>query len=251
MPVQHVNFYESLKEAQMRLNQTIVMYDNEPYFVICIDNHKSDGIFRVYMEPLGSPRGLTFSSSPYSANHPGIDMDHFLDTYKDKTPIIRKQLNSPLFNKFRPFPLGMCDSNGSTYYCERAPVRGTYQGLNRDMLNSKLISLDTSKGGPGRYGPEMYSEDFRKTILGQYMSAQDALSHLVSNKVKNQSLSFHREFCFIKGPVGTLFLAYKTEVVGNVVNRDFSQLNLVKKYFYTQEVINELGVFDKIVIADQ
>lgn len=250
MTVQHTNFYETLKEAQMRLQNTIVLYDNEPYFVICIDNHNSDGIFRIYMEPLGHLDGLSYGNCPYGGSHPGPAMDEFLQANKN-TRIVRKHLNSPLFAKFRPFPLGMCDTNGVTYYCERAPVRATYQGLNRDMVNSALVTLD-AVSRKTRYGgsPEIWSKDFYNTIKGLYMSPQEALGHLTSGKVKNVSLSFHRLFCFIRGPVNTTFLSYKGEIVGVLPNNDLTQLNLIKKYFYTQEVITELGVFEKICIAD-
>ena len=50
----HPNFYENLKEAQMRLLRTVVTYDNEPYYVGAITNHMKDGIFRVYLLPLAT-----------------------------------------------------------------------------------------------------------------------------------------------------------------------------------------------------
>jgi hypothetical protein len=44
--------------------------------------------------------------------------------------ILRKQMNSPLFNKFRPYPLGMCNTKGQrAYYLERQPNRKTEQGF--------------------------------------------------------------------------------------------------------------------------
>ena len=54
----HKNFYETIKEARMRLAQTVVMYDGEPYYVLALDNHKSDGIFRVYLDKLGQKGGM-------------------------------------------------------------------------------------------------------------------------------------------------------------------------------------------------
>jgi hypothetical protein len=57
-------------------------------------------------------------------------------------PIIRKTMNSPKFNKFRPFPLGMCNSNGRCYFLERQPLRPKVeQGLIRSMVTEKQITL--------------------------------------------------------------------------------------------------------------
>ncbi len=48
----HPNFYENLAEAQMRLVNTVVLYDGEPYMVLTIAAHAPDGIFRVYLDPI-------------------------------------------------------------------------------------------------------------------------------------------------------------------------------------------------------
>ena len=46
------NFYENLSEANKRLHGTVVLYDGHPYYILAISNHFTDGIMRVYMEPL-------------------------------------------------------------------------------------------------------------------------------------------------------------------------------------------------------
>src|SRR3546814_20877703 len=66
----------------------------------------------------------------------GKRMDNFLKDNPD-CGIIRKNMDSPLFNRFRPFPLGMCNLNGETYFLCRSPTRNTQQG---DRKSTRLNS---------------------------------------------------------------------------------------------------------------
>jgi hypothetical protein len=49
----HPNTFETVKEAMMRLRRTVVVYDGQPFVVLCITNHKADGIFRIYLQATG------------------------------------------------------------------------------------------------------------------------------------------------------------------------------------------------------
>src|SRR3546814_12211748 len=130
----------------MRLVNTVVMYDNRPYYVLCSTDHKKDGIFRMYLDELYTERGAAISRIPgipyeYNDGTPqhierGKRMDNFLKDNPD-CGIIRKNMDSPLFNRFRPFPLGMCNLNGETYFLCRSPTRNTQQG---DRKSTRLNS---------------------------------------------------------------------------------------------------------------
>jgi hypothetical protein len=50
MMQEHVNFYENIKEARMRLKGTIVLYEGIPYRVLAIADHKGP-VFRIYLNP--------------------------------------------------------------------------------------------------------------------------------------------------------------------------------------------------------
>src|SRR3546814_4953080 len=74
-------------------------------------DHKKDGVFRIYMDKAGNEHGFAFQREqvPYEAssswNVTATVMDDWLEKNPDKG-VIRKMMNSPKFNQFKPFPLG-------------------------------------------------------------------------------------------------------------------------------------------------
>lgn len=254
---QHRNFYETVKEAQMRLRGTIVMYDKEPYTVIQITNHKADGIFRIYLFPLGEVQARahwpSFALDNYHAesNELGKALDNFIterEQTKDGCKVLRKQMDSPLFNKYRPFPLGMCNIGARTYYVERQPARRTEQGLTKNMLNEVQIGLNTGSELARRAtGVDVTSMAFRQCILGEHPDAQTCLKNLLSGEFENEAVAFNREFALVKGPLDMIFLAYKADIVGTLPNLDFSVVRLGKNFKHCKEVTEGLRLFTRIV----
>lgn len=249
------NFYESLNEANIRLQHTVVLYDGKPYYVLCITDHKSDGIFRMYLDAIGNPDGMAMQRTPIPYEwydepgelSKGEKMDEWLENHKDYG-VIRKHINSPLFNKFRPFPLGMCNNRGRVVYIERSPVRNTQQGLTANMLMyHDITSTGPSPGklprvnGPIFTGFEMFS-----TIMGNYPNPDECVKNLSDPDVANEGMAFSREFAIMRGPVGLLFLAYKSDIVGYMPNGDFSRVTIAPKFRHTKEVIEELKLFQDI-----
>lgn len=257
MSKSYPNFYENLKEAQMRLQQTVVLYDGSPYYVLAIDDHKSDGIFRIYMDDIGHPQGVAISrglSIPFDCMVPdgttrGAMMDTWLEANPDKG-VIRKQLNSPLFNKFRPFPLGMMNTKYSTLYVERQPQRHTQQGLTSSMLVAHPINLDAPEPTPvkSKYGVELLSATFRSCVVGQYPSMEDCIQNLKDTKIANRSAAFHRQFALVRGPLETLFLAYKSDIIGVLPNKDKSVLHVGKNFHHLKEIVEEALPFGQIIL---
>lgn len=251
----HVNFYENLNEAIIRLRNTIVMYDGLPYFVVAITDHKPDHILRIYLEPVGVDEHVTrvypsdiIGSVPAAHDTLGPSLDTWMDTHPT-TKIIRKQMNSPLFNKYRPFPLGMCNSGTKVIYVERQPTRKTEQGLTRNMVVENRIELNPSSGMKMISAPYVntMSKAFLACILGDHPKAADCVAALQSEEYANEGLAFDREFAFIKGPVGLLFLAYKTDIIGVLPKGDLSILKLDPKANHTREVAQKLSLFGKII----
>lgn len=249
----HVNFYENLKEAQMRLSGTIVLYDKLPYTVVAICSHNADGIFRIYLDPVGRDpsiphiypmeiMGNTNSENPTL----GLKLDAWL-SQNPATGIIRKQMNSPLFDKYRPFPLGMCNINQHVYYVERQPTRKTEQGLTPNMLTETRLELMSSQPSLGRDCRAFHSPNFLSCITGKHPPAQDCLTALQSEEYANEGLAFHREFALLKGPISLVFLAYKNDVVGVLPKGDFSYLKLDPKFIHVKEAVDKLSLFDKII----
>lgn len=247
------NFFETKKEAEMRLRGTVVVYDGYPYYVLGIGDHKSDGIFRIYLDPLSS-NNMTINNFPgipsYDMVPLGSSLGDMFDKFMEKNPkapLIRKMMNSPKFNKFRPFPLGMCNMDNTVYYIERQPTRKTEQGLTHQMLSIQPIHLSTKGGKPMSSSYfNMHGDDFKACIMGDYPAAYACLAALKNPKIDNDAAAFHREFAFVRGPLDTLYLAYRDNVIGILPNNDMSEVKIGKDYTYAREVVEGLGLFSNI-----
>lgn len=252
----HTNFFETIKEARMRLNHTVVMYDGEPCFVLGISNHKADGIFRIYLDPLNVEGGPSYVKTPgipfnWMDEGPGATigdkMDAWLETETGKNShVMRKMMNSPHFNRFRPFPLGNVNRDGDVIYMERTPVRNMQQGLESKMLMCAYPtdfsrSDNRLKGGRGIYN--LYDPALVKMYLNEYPSFDKCITSLKDRNCLNLGAAFHRYFALVRGPLDTMFLAYKGDVVGVLPKRDKTLLEIDKKFAHTKEACEELKVF--------
>lgn len=246
---EHVNFYENIAEANMRLRNTVVMYDGEPHYVFAITGHNKDGIFRVYMLSLTDTASKN-AMPPEVGNY--VQGQNELGTFLDKAmaaypKIVRKQMNSPMFSKFRPFPLGMCNYKAEAYYLERQPVRPkTEQGLTRNMITQVWVEAGPDRQPPTPCNVDLFTAAFRDCVLGAHPSAKECLRNLLDREVQNRTVAFHRNFALVRGPVGMMFLAYKEDAIGVLPNLDFSRLNLGRTFKHCREVVEELRLFGSI-----
>lgn len=238
------NFFETKKEADMRLRGTIVLYDGQPYYVLLISDHLPDGIFRIYLDPIGPNMTMNNFGLPDPC---GQSYDEFMKAHPE-APMLRKMMNSPKFNKFRPFPLGMCNTDTTALYVERQPTRKTEQGLTSSMLSVSKIHLIGQRNNEKLHNGyfNIYSEEFRACIMGEYPSPQACLSALKNPKIANDAAAFNREFAFVRGPLGSIYLGYKDSVIGQLVNNDLSLIRLGEEFLYTKEVVESLNLFGVI-----
>lgn len=258
MTVEHPNFYENHKEALLRLRATVVLYDGLPYQIHAICNHHSDGIFRVYMEPVGIAPEDRKKNQPFFSVLGNVPSEYptlggLLDaslTENKEMSIIRKQMNSPKFNKFRPYPLGMCNLRGQgTFYIERQPNRKTEQGLIPSMLFETHVTTsgDRSPDSIRRAGRiDLNSPAFRSCVLADHPSASDCLKNLLDAKVKNEAAAFDRHFALARGPIDMIFLAYKGDIIGVLPEGTLGVLRLGREFRHTKEVVEKLNVFGRI-----
>lgn len=260
---QFINFYENLAEAKIRLEQTFVMYDGKPYFAQVLGDY-SDGKIRIYLDDYEG--GLFIrnrdSSFPHYSNYHPNDYPAVVEEWYKQNPksgLIRKELGSPLFNKFRPFPLGNVNYGGSVIYTERTPTRNTNQGLRERSvyaLNVLPVPNPTSGSGTKRSGSHNYNNEtsmdircteFYNTMCGLYPSIQEILEAFKDPSVINTGVAFHREFSVFRGPLDMLILCYRDEGIGLLTNGDLSSVTIGKKYAYLKETIQELGCFNYVV----
>lgn len=240
----HENFFETLKEAQMRLVGSVVLYDKEPYYVLLVSDHRKDGIFRAYLDKCDQEK-LTMSriKVPY---HSPAEMDDWLEKNPNEG-IIRKMCNSHLFNSFRPFPLGMVNKNGGVVYARRIPAKpNTQQGLTDNMLSRTPLSAEPNEIYKSGNSLTAHSQDLARTIKGDYPSIAECIKALNDPKIVNNGAAFHREFALIKGKVGVLYLAYKDEFIGYLPSGNTTQLILDKKFKHLKETVDELKIFYNI-----
>ncbi len=253
--MKYPNFYETLKEALARLRDTVVMYDGQPHTVLTITNHKPDGKFRIYLRPTGIddpakpvewyPEAL----HNYGNENPAIGpmMDTWLETSHGKSSkVIRKSMDSSLFNKFRPYPLGMCNYGKNVYYVERQPNRKMEQGLIRSMLDITELSMSPETNKRGMPSIELNTPAFRSCVLGEYPSSTDCLAAMSDPSIINTGVGFSRDFALLRGPIDMLFIAYKSDIVGVLPKRDFSVLRLGRGFHHVKEVAEKLGIFGAI-----
>lgn len=261
----YTNFYETIKEANMRLQHTVVLYDGEPHYVLCICDHKSDGIFRVYLDPCGDEMKMAMHmglSIPYEwhedptypngiGNTPvyhkarGEKMDAWMEANPGK--ILRKMMNSPAFNKFRPYELGMMNTKHGAIYAQRSPTRHTQQGLTTAMISATPVSLEEHVPGRSRaQAISLTSDYFRQCVKGAYPSAEECITALKSKDVANNSAAFHRHFALVRGPVSSLFLQYKEDVIGIIPSNKPDQVLLGTEFSHCKEVVEALGTFQVV-----
>lgn len=254
--MEHPNFYENLNEAALRLRNCLILYDGVPHYVLAITPHE-DGIFRVYMGEIGRPSrdgGLKWPTNlteGYGWENPELrkELDKWLEL-NPKAGVYRKQINSPHFKKFRPFPLGMCNHEGRVYHLERQPLRpNTSQGLTRNMIVETPVTLSPLTGTiRGGMGIDFFGSSMRDCITGTYPSIGVSLENLKSGKYKNEGVGFHRNFAFLRGPIDMLFLAYKSDVIGVLPNGDLSQIVLGKEFNHCKEAVEDLRAFSRVTV---
>jgi hypothetical protein len=247
---EYKNFYENMAEAQYRLVGTIVLYDGEPYSVVAITDHKPDGIFRVYLWPIKNNKQ---PYPPYTQEHlagsaaQATYLDTFLETDPGKNSgMLRKHINSPSFNKFRPFLLGMINQGGHTYYLEREPQRIREQGLTRAHVTCTTVSLSSSPVAGGRWHNGLHGPEFRDCIVGAHPTVKEVIEGLRDPSTDNDAVAFHRDMALVRAPLDMMFLNVKGNTVGMLEGT--KDVRLSKKFGYLKESIESSSSFDRVLV---
>lgn len=262
-PMEYKNVYETLREAQSRLLNTVILYDKEPGWTMAITDHKKDGIFRVYLLPIGTAMnddGLWNIKIPAVQNYTpeNVELGAYLDKWMEENPkagMMRKHINAPAFNRFRPFPLGMWHKGDRTYYLAREPQRHREQGLTRSHLRSTQLSLALTDKSGG-FGGHIGGPSMRATILGEYHDLRTCVEGLLDPEGKGvrprESVAFHRDFGLVKGPLDFLFLFHKGQVVGLVEEENSRfKATLAPEFKYLREVTENTNSFNQVIVKER
>jgi hypothetical protein len=252
--MEYKNFFENQKEAAMRLQQTVVLYDGSPVEIVCVADHP-DGILRAYIRPTGyTPAEFDSMPKPSSSHMANAaytsGLATYMDTFIQDNPgcgIIRKHLNSPLFNKFRPFELGMYWNPPHVYYVERQPNRRVEQGLIKPMIVATKLTPIPEKGENVSGDVDLFGPEMKRCIIGEHPSPKRCLEAIHDDRLDCKAAAFDRHFALVRGPIGTLFLAYKNNVIGQLPNGDYDKVKLGKAYTYCKEAVADLHLFNNII----
>lgn len=266
--VAHKNFYQTLKEAQMRLKGTIVQYKDDFYYVVDVTDHMSDGVFRVYMDRLGAGRvGLERYGGSFPNEHDyhhGTTMGEKYDKWLDKNPgadFIRKYANSRNFNQFRPFPLGNVNYDGSVIHCVRTPTRNMHQGLLKEavvatrvrtsppLAPTRRVAFRSSSEHFNDSSVDCYGAPFHDMLKGLYPSYEEVVVNLRDSSISNDGCAFARDWSVMRGPIGLLILCYQDSGVG-LIDRDMRRLTISKEHEFLTESVQELSVFNQITVKE-
>lgn len=88
---------------------------------------------------------------------------------------------------------------------------------------------------------------FRDCVVADHPSFAECVAALTNPEFVNNAAAFHRNFALVKGPVGTLFLAYKSDIIGVLPMNDSVAVRLSQDNFHLREVVEELGVFGDVI----
>lgn len=199
--------YEAVHDAEMRLANTIVVYDGNPVVVDRIEAVETDDIFRVHFRqlPLGTKAGE------------------------------RKFISSRKFD-LAPFKVGYVEVSGALLYVSRAPRRNQQQGLSPGNTAFMRNGMHTD---PREWWNHLLSApDFEKAFHNKRDNYEACLW---SVRGGNPFAILSREFAL--KPDGNfselVFLFHKEQKVGYIT--DDNRVRLAPKSKCLRECLLELG----------
>jgi hypothetical protein len=223
----HPNHYENYEEAKLRLEGCVVTYDKTPCYIRRVEDH-DDGIVRLKIVMLPNT----------------LNVDRFEPDEDDQLAVggIRKKINSPKFNRFRPFEMGYCNNftdTGHVKFLSRIPVRRSKQGLSQESLSIK--SNRTGHRPDVNYRMIVECSSFRDCVAGDYPDFEEVMDTLVADS----SIGVDRSFSVERDNLGLNFLYHNCEKVGLV---QAGEIRLARQFDYLREKIIASPKLPNIVV---
>ena len=214
-PLAQSCFWADVEQAQERLVNSIVLYDDQPAYVIEIIGGFGDGIPRANL---------------------------YLGTSREAT---RKRLDSPKFKRFRELPkLGWMNKpdRGTAYLISRTATRTRTHGLSDG--NVRMTTYYPGEGGRfGRADNDRFSaiartEDFMALHNGVYPN----LSQVLEVIDKGSCMAFSRHYLVVRDSDGLRWLYRDTTKIGLFTGAN--TLNLLSSGTFYREELMEEPAFD-------
>ncbi len=217
--------YDTLEEAQSRLKNTIIYYEDEPVYV-------RDIVDTRHGQPYGRGQEDRFTLHYYTL---GRDRKGGSDT-----------LANPAFRQ-NNFKLGYFNIGSGvpgtepgseklrTGYLTRITTRRTKQGICQENLMVVPTERDL---GNLRFGDMHLSQPVKDMLTGTYMSPEAAASHVVDRG--SFSAAFHRHFAFSYDDFREdIVLLYRGHKIGF---GDCEEITLGPQYKFCREAALEAGI---------
>ena len=207
--------YETTEEVKFRLENTVVMYDGEPVYIVRVNMPEAEDrkeIARVYFVPLP----LLGGKGDRNAKE------------------VRKYLSSRNFD-LTPFKMGYFNHNGEATFVARNPVRQNKQGLSQ---NTCTFTDCRGKGSQNMNFNEMVrSQGFADMIAGRFPSFKEA-GDMLGNK-EHSSVAISRSFAFwIDHDLESLLLMHKGIKCG-IAMKDDRALKVPPKFHFLREEMED------------
>ena len=207
-------FWTDEEQARERLASSLVMYDNQPAYVVEIINagNFDDNIPRVV---------LRFCAEP--------------------TKKVRKHLNSPKFEKFRKLPpLGfMITTDRRCFFTQRVAQRTRTHGISSRAVT--CYSFDFQRGTPYVPSSGIASFDqlyFDKGFVDSCADAFPSLNKILLNIPNNATIPYSRKFAVYRDNLGIRWLYRELDRIGFFSGAD--TLNLLETTsFYREEIMED------------
>jgi hypothetical protein len=204
--------YETAEEANMRLSNSVVLYDGRPVYISEIrrDEELPKGeICRVIMHEL-----------PLTDNNRGE----------------RKYISSGKFN-LAPFKMGFLNLAGKTFYLSRNTARQNRQGLSERTLSVEALTASAQGSRLPRFRDLLNNTEFVDMITGKYPSVDEALTLLEQDDIASVAIS--REYAIVADEEleDLIVLFHKTKKVGFMPTK--GSFKLSKKFKFLKEELDE------------
>lgn len=203
--------FDTVEQAQLRLNETVVLYDGRP----CIANHFAARRDDDRDTPVG-PGNITCRVT-------------FLDN--TTPPLTAVRLNDPAWG-FHNLRLGFVNAGNKAIWVSRLPRTTTRWGIDPRNLRAQVVGSTTGNGNATRLSFHAIGD----ALLGAYPTWAQALRLLGQNGT--HSVAFSRHFALLKDRWDMIFLYYKS--VRIAYSEDGGEtFRLTETYNYLREIIQQ------------
>lgn len=210
-------FWTDLDQAQQRLNNSVVLYDDQPVYIEEIRGGYEDNVPRAFINPCD-----------------------------DQSVRKSKMLNSPKFKKFRELPkLGWMNSVNpkvDAVYLSRRTSTTRVHGLNAE--NVIVQNFQKTPGVNAKLAGGVYTFrnfNFDKGFCDAHNNVFPSLEKILDKIPENAAIAYSRLFAVVRDNDGIRWLYRGPEKVGIFTGVD--TLNLLSKHAYLREEIMEDKAF--------